>query len=154
CQEEAREAEARSSKDYHIQRGETLVTREKADIGCTRCPHFSLTTGDSPRRGLTRLSKSPKGRSVMNQQPVAFMSYIHEDDNHDRGFLTQFRERLTGEIRIQIGQEFLIFQDRKDIQWGQNWKKRIEESLDEVMFFIPILTPGFFKSKYCRAELR
>jgi len=48
----------------------------------------------------------------------------------------------------------LIFQDRKDIQWGQNWKKRIEESLDEVTFLIPIITPSFFNSSACRDELQ
>ena len=53
----------------------------------------------------------------------------------------------------QTGQEFTIFQDR-DIQWGQNWKRRIEKSLDEeVTFLIPIITPSFFKSKACRDEL-
>jgi hypothetical protein len=113
--------------------------------------------GSSPiaEIGVLGLLRNPgESRSIMRQQPVAFMSYTHEDDNHDGGRLTQFRERLTGEIRMQIGQEFRIFQDRKDIQWGQNWKERIEESLDAVTFFIPILTPSFFKSQYCRNELQ
>ena len=85
-------------------------------------------------------------------KPAAFMSYVHSDDN--RGRLTEFRERLGDEVRVQIGEEFLIFQDRKDIRWGQNWKKRIEGSLDEVTFLIPIVTPSFFKSPACRDELQ
>ena len=85
-------------------------------------------------------------------KPAAFMSYVHSDDN--RGRLTEFRERLGDEVRVQIGEEFLIFQDRKDILWGQNWKKRIEESLDEVTFLIPIITPSFFNSPACSDELQ
>ena len=85
-------------------------------------------------------------------KPAAFMSYVHSDDKYGR--LTEFRERLSDEVRVQIGEEFLIFQDRKDIRWGQNWKKRIEGSLDEVTFLIPIVTPSFFKSPACRDELQ
>lgn len=80
------------------------------------------------------------------------MSYVHSDDKH--GHLTHFRERLSDEVHIQTGEEFSIFQDRKDILWGQNWKKRIEESIDGVTFLIPIITPSFFNSPACRDELQ
>ena len=80
------------------------------------------------------------------------MSYAHSDDK--RGRLTEFHERLGDEVHMQIGEEFLIFQDRENILWGQNWKKRIEESLDEVTFLIPIITPSFFNSSACRDELQ
>ncbi len=80
------------------------------------------------------------------------MSYARSDDNH--GCLTEFRERLGDEVRVQIGEEFLIFQDRKNIQWGENGEARIKESLDEVTFLIPIITPSFFNSQPCRRELQ
>ncbi|NUO84348.1 toll/interleukin-1 receptor domain-containing protein [candidate division KSB1 bacterium] len=89
----------------------------------------------------------------MPQKPIAFLSYVHFDDQHENGRLTQFRERLSAEMRIQSGNEFIIFQDRDDIAWGQLWKERIEESLDEVTFLIPIITPSYFKSPTCRFEL-
>ncbi len=54
---------------------------------------------------------------------------------------------------MQSGEEFPVFQDRKDIAWGQHWKMRIDESIDAVTFLIPIITPAFFKSKACRDEL-
>ena len=96
------------------------------------------------RGGLRMKGQKPK--------PAAFMSYVQSDDKH--GPLTQFRERLSDEVHIQTGEEFSIFQDRKDILWGQNWKKRIEESIDEVTFLIPIITPSFFNSPTCRDELQ
>ncbi|MFL6213154.1 MAG: right-handed parallel beta-helix repeat-containing protein [Blastocatellia bacterium] len=88
----------------------------------------------------------------MSRNSIAFMSYVRLDDQHEGGRLTQFRERLSGEVRMQTGESFEIFQDRNDITWGQQWKQRIEDSLDEVTFLIPIITPGFFKSPPCREE--
>ena len=80
------------------------------------------------------------------------MSYARLDDDRFRR-LTQFREDLSAEVQRQIGEEFPIFQDSKDIQWGQNGEARIKESLDEVTFLIPIITPRFFNSPDCRDEL-
>jgi parallel beta-helix repeat protein len=89
----------------------------------------------------------------MSQNPAAFMSYVRFDDEHEDGRLTEFRQRLSGEVRLQTGSDFSIFQDRKDIAWGQQWQQRIDESLDAVTFLIPILAPSFFKSDACRSEL-
>ncbi len=86
--------------------------------------------------------------------PLAFMSYVRFDDQHENGRLTEFRNRLSGEIRMQTGVDFSIFQDRNDILWGQNWKERIEDSIDEVTFLIAIITPSFFNSPACRDELK
>ena len=85
--------------------------------------------------------------------PVAFMSYARFDDQHDGGQLSQFRERLSNEIRAQIGEDFPIFQDRNDIAWGQSWQERIDDALDAVTLLIAIITPGFLRSRACRAEL-
>jgi len=86
----------------------------------------------------------------MKRSPMAFMSYAHIDNDDDR--LTEFRKRLSKEVGKYTGDEFPIFQDT-DIEWGQNWKERIENSLDEVTFFIPIITPSFIKSNNCQKEL-
>ena len=88
----------------------------------------------------------------MPLEPVAFLSYVRLDDRHEDGRLSEFCSRLAGEIRIQTGRPFQIFQDRKDIGWGQQWKRRIEDSLDAATFLIPIVTPGFFNSDPCREE--
>ena len=85
--------------------------------------------------------------------PAAFLSYTHSDDEHEGGRITQLRERLSQEVRFQTAEEFLIFQERDDIKWGRNWQNRIHGALGAVTFLIPILTPSFFKSDYCRAEV-
>jgi F-box protein 11 len=81
------------------------------------------------------------------------MSYARFNDMHDDGQLSTFRERLAAEVRAQTGREFVIFQDRADITWGQNWAQRIEETLDVVTLLLVIITPGFFGSAACRGEV-
>ncbi len=93
------------------------------------------------------------GCAVMSGESAAFMSYVRFNDQHDDGQLTQFRERLAAEVRAQTGEEFLIFQDRNDIAWGQNWQARIDETLDSVTLLLAIITPSFFRSPACRAEV-
>ena len=86
--------------------------------------------------------------------PAAFLSYVHRDDQHDGGQIQRLREMLQGEVRMQLGEDdFAIFLDRDDIAWGQNWRRRIETSLDAVTLLIPILTPSFFASTEGRREL-
>lgn len=53
----------------------------------------------------------------MSSNAIGFMSYVRADDEHDAGYLTDFRERLSGEVRAQTGMRFDIFQDRHDIAW-------------------------------------
>jgi parallel beta-helix repeat protein len=93
------------------------------------------------------------GVAVMSTQPAAFMSYVRFNDQHDDGQLSQFRERLGAEVRAQTGEDFAIFQDRNDIAWGQNWLARVDETLDAVTLLIPMITPSFFRSPACRAEV-
>jgi len=93
------------------------------------------------------------GAFVIRAEPAAFLSYVHADDEHEGGQISQFRERLRGEVRMQTGENFPIFQDRNDIAWGQNWQSRIDEALDTVTLLIPVMTPSFFTSKPCRDEV-
>jgi parallel beta-helix repeat protein len=89
----------------------------------------------------------------MTVQPIGFLSYVRDDDAHERGRLTEFCNRLCGEVRMQGCDEFELFQDRKDIAWGQQWQQRIDNSIDATSFLIPIITPRFFKSPACREEM-
>jgi F-box protein 11 len=85
-------------------------------------------------------------------EPIAFLGYTRFDNAHDEDRIAQFCERLSGEVKMQTGCPFPIFRDKKDIKWGQRWRERIEESLDEAVFLIPILTPSYFQSQPCREE--
>jgi hypothetical protein len=82
--------------------------------------------------------------------PKAFISYSHGDDRD--GYITDLRKALEIEVQVQLGQRFTIFQD-VDIEAGQDFQEIIKSSLGDVLFFIPIITPGYFNSDYCRGEL-
>jgi TIR domain len=85
------------------------------------------------------------------KKPVAFMSYARRDN--DDAYLTKLRERLSSEVGKRRGEDVDIFLDEISILLGQNWEKQIEESIDQALLFIPIISPRFFKSKHCRSEL-
>ncbi|HLO03935.1 MAG TPA: toll/interleukin-1 receptor domain-containing protein [Symbiobacteriaceae bacterium] len=82
-----------------------------------------------------------------------FFSYARFDDRHERGRLSLLRERLSGEVQIQTGQPFPIFQDQADLLWGDPWQSRLQQAIDGTSFLIPILTPSFFRSTACRREV-
>ncbi|MCI5210189.1 MAG: TIR domain-containing protein [Candidatus Electrothrix sp. ATG2] len=81
------------------------------------------------------------------------MSYVNDDDKYANGKITQFREHLSRAVKAHSGKPFEIFQDKKDIKWGQQWQERINDALDGTLFLIPIITPSFFNSLACRDEL-
>jgi F-box protein 11 len=85
---------------------------------------------------------------------VGFLSYLTRADKFEKGRISLLRERLEEEVQLQLGVDFHIFQDRRDVSWGQNWKRRISEAVGGVMLFFPVLTPGFFQSSECRQELQ
>lgn len=90
---------------------------------------------------------------MSKRPPIAFMSYARKDDKNLKGGITKFREHLSTAVELLTGEEFRIYQDWKDIEWGQDWKENIDKSLDEVIFLIPIITPRFLKSMNCRDEV-
>jgi parallel beta-helix repeat protein len=87
----------------------------------------------------------------MNTQPSAFMIYNSFDNEHEGGKLAEFGKRLGGEVRMQTGIEFKIFQV-DDVPWGEGTQARINETLDSVPLLIPIMTPGFFRDDACRGH--
>jgi len=86
-------------------------------------------------------------------EPVGFFSYVHDDDTHESGRLTQLHGRLVGEIGFHTAENFEIFFDRHNIRWGQQWRRRVDGSLDAAIFLFPVITPRFFQSAECRREL-
>ena len=84
---------------------------------------------------------------------AAFLSYVRNDDLHDDGRITDLRRRLSAEVQMQTGREFQIFQDRTDIFIGEQWRVRIETSINGTTLLIAIITPSFLQSEACREEV-
>lgn len=85
--------------------------------------------------------------------PVAFLSYSRFDDEYSKGAVTEFCNHLSNAVRSQTGEEFIIFQDKTHVEWGQNWKALTDDIISTATFLIPIITPGFFKSQECKYEV-
>jgi F-box protein 11 len=127
-----------------------------------RDPHIQTTEGKrrvaatanflSVKRALSISGEIAMSNDVSNA--TAFLSYVRFNDQHDLDALSNLVTRLEGEIHTVTGDSFKIFQDRRDIQVGQNWLERINQALDSVTLLVAILTPGFFRSEYCLAEMQ
>jgi hypothetical protein len=95
-----------------------------------------------------------EGSSVVSRTQ-AFLSYTRTDDEYFGGKITALRGALELGIRVVTGDKnFEIFQDIEGIELGQQWQKRLAEELSgDARFLIPIITPLFFSSNFCRDEL-
>jgi hypothetical protein len=84
---------------------------------------------------------------------AGFWSYANEDDRLDRGGILRLADLIANEFALVAGREIRIFADRKDLDWGDQWRERIDESLAETTFLIPIITPRYFTRPECVREL-
>lgn len=86
--------------------------------------------------------------------PHAFLSYTRIDDEFHGGSITELRKLLELGVRVVTGdREFTIFQDVEGIELGQQWQKRIAQTIGTSTFLIPVMTPLFFRSEPCRDEV-
>ncbi|MGO1077887.1 TIR domain-containing protein [Inquilinus sp. CA228] len=87
----------------------------------------------------------------MSRKSSAFLSYVREVDEVKD--VTRFRESLEQAVRELGLEDFSIFHDRLDVQWGDDWRERVKNSLDKVQILITIISPGLFRSEPCRFEI-
>lgn len=84
---------------------------------------------------------------------AGFWSYTHEDNRRDGGRVLRLAELLQDEFALLTGSTLDVFIDRHSLRWGDEWKLRIENALATTTFFIPVMSPLYFKSEECRTEL-
>jgi hypothetical protein len=86
--------------------------------------------------------------------PEAFLSYTRIDDEFHGGFITALRKQLELGVRVATGDgKFNVFQDKEGIALGERWLERIDRAVAEASVFIPMLTPSYLTSSFCRREL-
>src|SRR4051812_31025798 len=88
-----------------------------------------------------------------SSEPAVFFSYARADDESEGRRISSMREKLEKELRFLSGDPWNVFQDLEDIEIGQQWQKRLEEGVTGCTFFVPVLTPTYFKRPCCRTEL-
>jgi hypothetical protein len=83
------------------------------------------------------------------------LSYTRADDEKFfKGGISWLREELEQLVSGYIGEPFQIFQDTEDIQPSDRWEHKLDQALRAAQLFIPILTPRFFQSDFCRREAK
>jgi parallel beta-helix repeat protein len=90
---------------------------------------------------------------MADAKPVAFLSFVNSDFQHEEGRIAQFRDRLIDEVSMHTGKEMSIFLDRDDTLWEQAWLEHVEDATDAHAFLIPFVTPRYFRSEQCKAEM-
>jgi len=90
--------------------------------------------------------------TVDSDKPRALLSYTRNDDRYLEGGISWLREELEKSVSAHTGYPFRIFQGAEDIQPGDRWANKIDQALEGAQIFIPILTPSFFQSNFCRIE--
>ncbi|OII24131.1 toll/interleukin-1 receptor domain-containing protein [Curtobacterium sp. MCBA15_013] len=82
-----------------------------------------------------------------------FWSYVHADDEASHGRIAQLARDIKAEYEMQTAESVELFLDRDDLDWGDSWRSRIDTAITSAAFFVPVITPRFFKSVECRREL-
>jgi hypothetical protein len=85
---------------------------------------------------------------------LGFWSYVHADDEVDMGRVTQLGKDIVGHYEAIKAEQIELFLDRDDLHWGDQWRGKVDEALSNVAFFIPVITPRYFKRVECRRELQ
>lgn len=81
-----------------------------------------------------------------------FISYAHHDNSTHGDWIAAFKNRLEADYRSRTGQQLNVFFDQEDMQTGTVLSNRIREAVRESRLFIPILTPAYLASRWCRQE--
>jgi hypothetical protein len=86
---------------------------------------------------------------------IAFWSYVRDDDNAELGRISQLSRDVVSQYELLAGGDTLeMFLDTESIQLGEDWRKIIQERLSSANFFIPVITPRYFRSTACVDELK
>src|SRR3954468_7376581 len=85
---------------------------------------------------------------------AGFFSYSVFDDHHHGGLLSAIRAFLGGEVRSLTPIDFELFQDIEDIHPGEVWRHRLKDAVEAATVFLPVVTPQFLRSEWCRQEVQ
>ncbi len=112
-----------------------------------RVSHQETQSQEIPAVQTSRGAETPE----RERGSIAFVSYTHHDNQGGR--LTQLINLLSDELHNQTGEEFPLVWDENLLKVGDKWEERLQQARENAAFLIPILTPSYFESQFCRAEL-
>ncbi len=114
----------------------------------------SLIPGELQDACCVRFDELCSTSAPASRQYEAFMLYTSFDNEHNMQALKQMCTALSDEVQAHTGKPFRIFQDVDGIKWGQKPAQVVDNVIKDVIFLIPVITPSFFTSDYCRHVLQ
>lgn len=96
----------------------------------------------------------PEDSPVTAPTTQGFWSYVHKDDEAYGGRISRLAHDIAAQYEMISAEPLALFLDIATLQWGDNWRQKIEANLASVAFFIPVLTPRYFTRLECRNELQ
>jgi hypothetical protein len=117
----------------------------------------ALLAGPENLRGLLSVhrpfSEATLRWLMAGESAAGFWSYTHGDNQAEGGRIRQLAADLMEAYELRTAEPLELFVDSMSIRWGDDWEEKINEALAGTVFFIPIITPRFFRSQECRREL-
>jgi hypothetical protein len=91
--------------------------------------------------------------NAISSDSSGFWSYAHEDNELDGGSILRLADLISKEYNLLSGDSLELFVDNTSIDWGDEWRRLVDDALTRTTFFIPIVTPRYFTRTECRREL-
>jgi len=70
------------------------------------------------------------------------------------GRVTQLAKDIVAHYEAIKGERIALFLDRDDVHWGDQWRDKVDDTLQNVAFFIPVISRRYFMRPECRRELQ
>ena len=81
-----------------------------------------------------------------------FISYAHHDNETHGNWIHEFQQRLADFFRSRTGQRLKVFLDEDGLRTGNVLSDRLVQAMENSALFIPILSPVYLSSPWCRRE--
>jgi hypothetical protein len=91
--------------------------------------------------------------TLPEQVSAGFISYRRDDNLAFRKVVDQLHADIGNTYEARTGRVLNLFLDRESIGWGEDWREKIQTSVQGATVFIPIVTMRYFTSQACRDEL-
>lgn len=85
-----------------------------------------------------------------------FISYGHLDDENPedvKGWVDLLVERLPGQMQGHLAYKPRVWRDEQSLRGNHLLKDAIKEGVEKSLLFVPVLTPRYVLSGWCRNEL-
>jgi hypothetical protein len=97
----------------------------------------------------------PSPRFNHGKRNDVFISYTWADDEPDpagRNWVSKFEADLQRRLAAVSGRSIEVWRDKTKLATSDRFDKEIADQIDSTAVLVPILSPGYFYSDYCRQE--